>query len=327
MNRLTLLDVAKQQDPDGTLAMIAEVLQQSNAILQDMPMLPSNAPMGHRVTMRSSLPTVAWGKINQGVSRSKSATTQAVDTIGIMVGLSEVDAKIKEIVGEANFSGARLNEDKAFLEAMSQSVAQTILYGNEETDESGFTGLQPRLTTAATAITGSYVKKHHSSPSGSDYTSIYIVDWGERGCHGVYPKNSSAGLKQDDMGKQRVLDADSNAFTAYVKEYTWMIGLSVADPRHVARLANIDISQALSDTSTMLMDSLVEIMNGMASRTGLQRVMYTRREILTALWKQVMNKGNMALTVQEYLNEPTLHVWGVPIRALDQMSAAESAIS
>ena len=71
MDRLTLLDIARQSDPQGAAARIAKVLTQVNPILQEIPWLPSNAPLGNRVTVEVSLPSVAWGKINKGISHSK----------------------------------------------------------------------------------------------------------------------------------------------------------------------------------------------------------------------------------------------------------------
>ena len=326
-NRLTLLDIARREDPDGRIANIVEVLDQTNPVLQDAPAYPSNARMGNRVTLRSTLPSVAWARVNAGYVRSKGSTRQVVDTIGLLTGLSEVDSKLKKIVGEGNFNAARWSEDQSFLEAMSQEVAGTLLYGNEATEEVAFTGLAPRMASSATAITGSQVRIHHASPSGSDYTSMYVVDWGERGAHLIYPKESMAGIDARDLGEQRVTDPESNPMMAHVMAYDWLVGLTVKDPRHIARLANIDVSQALSDTSTLLVNSLVRLLNGMPPKNGMNRVIYCARDILSALELQVMSKSNVWLSIGEYLGEKTLMFRGNPIRVVDQMSITESAIS
>jgi hypothetical protein len=307
-------------------AKIVEVLHQSNPMLQDAPAIPSNAPMGNRVTRRSTLPTVAWRKINEGATRSKGTTTQAVDTIGMLSGLSEVDAGLKEIHGD-NFNAVRFGEDQAYLEAMAQEVAQTLIYGDEASEESAFTGLQPRLETLATAITGSQVVAHHSSPSGSDYSSLYVVDWHENYCSLIYPKSSQAGVKTKDLGEQRVNDKDGNPFTAYVTEYIWLVGLTVKDPRHIARLCNIDVSQALVDESTLLVNSLLRIMNRMPAKNGANRVIYCSRNIVSALELQIQSKANVLFSWGEYLGEKTLHFKGAPFRPCDQMSEAESLVS
>ena len=61
-DRLTLYDFHKSQDPDGSAAQIVEVLAQENPAIEDAPIYPSNAEVGHRVTIQRSLPTIATAK-------------------------------------------------------------------------------------------------------------------------------------------------------------------------------------------------------------------------------------------------------------------------
>ena len=330
LDRMNLLDVALRTDPDGKAATIIEVLSQSNPILQDAPAYPSNAQMGNRVTIRAALPTVGYRKINQGSVRSKSGARQKIDTIGFLDGRCEVDVRERKILGEAGFNAQRIGENKAFIEAMSQKAAYTMIYGNELLYEAAFTGLQPRLETAATAITGSQVAKHHSSPSGSDYTSIYVVDWGEDFVHLIYPRDGGGavvGLDVRDLGEQSVLDVDSNPFQALVTVYEWMLGLTVKDPRRIGRIANIDVSQALTDTSTLLKTTISGVLTGMPPKNGANRVLYCSRNIYQALENQVESKANVMFGYEDYLGEKILHVRGNPIRIVDQISEAESTIT
>jgi hypothetical protein len=331
-DRFTLLDIAKQTDPNGKPARVIEVWNQTNAIIQDAPAYPSNAPMGNRVTIRSSLPTVGFAKVNQGVIRSKSSTEQKVDTIGLIAALSEVDAKIQKIVGAANFDAARWKEDKAFLEAISQLAALTAFYGDERVAESSFTGLATRMPSLATALTGSQVWSY-STVSGGDGTSIYVVDWGEDTCHLIFPPATIAGVDSRDKGELRVTDVDGNPMMAFVNAYDWMIGLSVEDPRHIGRLANIDISDAQTDTAfklavgTASTGGLIDLLTAMPDPGSAQRVMYTHQRIFAAFYKQAINKSNAALTIRDYMGKPTPYFWDVPIRRCDQISGAESTVS
>ena len=73
-NALTLADWAKRLDPDGKVPKIVELLSQTNEILADMLFVEGNLPTGHRTTVRTGLPTVAWRLLNQGVQPSKSTT-------------------------------------------------------------------------------------------------------------------------------------------------------------------------------------------------------------------------------------------------------------
>ena len=82
-NALTLIDWAKRLDPDGKVPVIAELLSQSNEILEDFVLVEGNLPTGHRVTIRTGLPTVYWRQLNQGVPTSKSTTAQVDEGIGM----------------------------------------------------------------------------------------------------------------------------------------------------------------------------------------------------------------------------------------------------
>jgi hypothetical protein len=62
---LTLADWAKRIDPDGRVPVVAELLSQSNEILEDAVFMEGNLPTGHRVVIRTGLPQVYWRALNQ----------------------------------------------------------------------------------------------------------------------------------------------------------------------------------------------------------------------------------------------------------------------
>ena len=136
---LTLADWAKRLDPEGRIPVIAELLSQSNEILEDGLFKEGNMPTGERVTIRTGLPSVYWRAINQGVPSSKSTTATVDEACGMLEAYSRVDVDLAELNG--NSSAFRLSEDVAFLEAMNQTMASTMFYGNPATDPKQFLGL------------------------------------------------------------------------------------------------------------------------------------------------------------------------------------------
>ena len=68
----TLLDVSRSLAPDGSIAQVAEVLQETNEILDDIPFLEGNLPTGHQSNIRTSLPTPSFRLLNAGVVPAKS---------------------------------------------------------------------------------------------------------------------------------------------------------------------------------------------------------------------------------------------------------------
>ena len=143
-SNLTLADWAKRSDPDGRIPIIAELLSQSNEILEDCVFKEGNLPTGERVVVRTGLPAVYWRALNQGIPSSKSTTAQVDEAAGILEARSEVDKDLAMLNG--NTAQFRLSEDTAFLEAMNQTQATTLFYGNPAVDPKTFLGLAPRYS-------------------------------------------------------------------------------------------------------------------------------------------------------------------------------------
>ena len=136
-----LQDVASRTK-DGKIQRIAEILNETNEILDDALYIEANNTTGHQTTVRSGLPTPTWRQLYQGVQPTKSKTVKVMDTIGMLEAYSEVDVELANL--NNNSQEFRMSEDKAFLEGMSQEMANTLIYGNTKTDPEKFMGLAPR---------------------------------------------------------------------------------------------------------------------------------------------------------------------------------------
>src|SRR3546814_18386582 len=140
---LTLMDLAKRQDPDGSVSAIAELLSQDNEILEDMPYVEGNLTTGHRATIRTVLPTATWRKLNAGIPTSKSRTNQVDATCGMLEARGAVDKELARLNG--NPASFRASENIAFLEPMNVTMAETTSYGTATTTGS-FVGLSGPYT-------------------------------------------------------------------------------------------------------------------------------------------------------------------------------------
>lgn len=333
-SRTTLLDYAKMMDPDGKPAVVIEILDQVLAMLQDAPAYPANAPFGNRTTLRASLPTVQFAKINKGTKRSKGTWEQRNDPIGIIDGLSEVDTRMRKVIGQDAFNAERFRQDKGFIQAFAQLAGLTLVYGNTATDEASFDGVAPRMASlnAGANRAASQVWSMAAGGQavvGGDGTSMFIYDWGEEGASLIFPPNTVAGVQAEDQGDVRVTDKNGDPFMAAATYYSWWVGLRIADPRHIGRVSNIDISDAnlAAPLQGSLLMTLIDVLTEMPDPMGMNRVIYAPSRIHAAYWKQAINKANAALTIQDYLGKPTLHAWGYPMRRHDQISLSEGTVT
>jgi len=322
-NALTLADWAKRLDPDGKVSSIVELLSQTNEILSDMLFVEGNLPTGHRTTVRTGLPTVAWRLLNQGVQPSKSTTAQIDEACGMMEAWSEVDVELAKLNG--NVAAFRLSEAQAFIEAMNQEMASTLFYGNSGTAPEEFTGLSARYSSLSAANGQNIVS---AGGSQSDNSSIYLICWGSQTVHGIFPKGSKAGLDHKDHGEVTVETSAGIAGTrmrAFQDQWTWKCGVALRDWRYVVRIANIDISSDNADYIDLMTKAYHRIpAMGMGkcafymNRTIRQRLDLLRRADITT---------GGGLNYENVDGKYVPHFRGIPIRVCDALLETEATVS
>lgn len=241
----TLIDIAKSFDPQGKVAVVAELLNQSNEIIQYMNFIEGNLPTGHKGVVRAGLPTVTLRRFYKGVAPSQSGRDTIEDVCAMLEGRNEIDKALADLNGNA--AAFRLSEGLAFMESMNQQFAQQIVYGNTATNKDGVLGLTPRYNSLA-ATSGANII--NAGGAGADNTSVWLVVWGENTVTGIYPKGSKAGLTQEDLGVIDAFDGVQNRFRAYAELYQWNFGLHVKDWRYAVRIANIDVSDLVGQAGT-----------------------------------------------------------------------------
>ncbi|NBW19640.1 MAG: hypothetical protein EBR82_67870 [Caulobacteraceae bacterium] len=333
---LTLADWAKRTDPEGRVPVIAELLSQTNEILEDAVFKEGNLPTGERVVIRTGLPTVYWRALNQGIPNSKSTTAQVDEACGILEARSEVDKDLAMLNG--NTAQFRLSEDVAFLEAMNQTMATTMFYGNPATDPKQFLGLASRYSSTSAGNGANVIK---AGGAGSDNTSIFLVVWGDQTVYCPFPKGSAAGLLHEDLGEQTVYNSDNTRLQAYATRYQWKSGLVVKDWRYVVRICNIDASDISATTGASSQaatssNAVIRLMNkalNLIPNLNMGRpVFYMNRTVYNGLALQAMEKSVNVLAVQQGLSQfgtPTnwLSYLGVPVRKCDALTVSEGLVS
>ena len=312
---LTYTDWAKRYN-DGRISVIVELLSQTNEILDDMRWVEGNLPTGPRTSVRTGLPQGTWRQLNYGVQPTKSTTTQITDACGMLETYSEIDKALADLNG--NSAEFRLSEDKAFLEGLSQQLAQTLFYGNTATAPEKFMGLTPRFNTVSgsAAIAQNVID---AGGTGADNTSIWLVVWGDLTVHGIFPKGSKAGLQMRDLGEQTLTDINGNRFQGYRTHYKWDAGLTVRDWRYAVRIANIDVSDLSAPTPPDLTKFMIKATHKVPSLKTGQPVFYMNRTGRQWLDIQAATKDNVMLKISEFEGRPVREFLGIPIRTCDQI--------
>ena len=325
--RPTLIDVARVLDPNGKIDTVANLLQRTNEILDDIPMVEGNLPTGHLFTKQTSKPTPVFRLLNEGVVPQKSTTGQVTETCAMMENRNQVDKDVAELNG--NTVAFRASQDKPMIEGFSDLLGYTMFNGDVSVDPEKFNGFTSRyFSLGTTYLTSSQVID--AGGTGSDNTSIYLVGWSPETVFCIYPKGSKAGLQYEDLGLKDVITSTTTGavLRAYSSWMQWKVGLCVRDYRYVVRICNIDYSalQTASDgtdTSANLLKYMSVALDLMPTGGSVQKAFYMNNTTRSYLRVKMMDKGNMwlsqnDLTTDQGINRMgQLKFMGVPCRRVD----------
>lgn len=334
---LNLVDFARSLDPNGNTADIVELLSQTNDVIDDVKWVEGNLPTGHLTTMRTGLPSSTWRKLNQGIPNSKSTKVQVTETCGMLTQRGQIDKKIAQFSGDPG--KFRLTENKAHLEAMNQDFVKTLFYGDHTANPEQFLGLSGRYTTVNPSTAANAANVINGNGSGSGMTSIWLIGWGEHSVHGIFPKGTKAGLTHTPImdatgdGCSEARDSSGNSFRAFVDEFEWDCGIALKDWRYVVRIANIDISNLVAESSAAnLIKLMSRAIDCLPSLDGVTPAFYANRTIFSQLRVQALNASQNALSVESALNQfgksrKQLMFQEIPIRKVDQLLKTETSLS
>jgi len=340
----TMVDVANRLDPEGNIPTIAEMLSQCNDMTDDLPMVEANERTGHEFIFRTSIPTGSWVSYYQGTPYGKSTTAKSRVGIGTLRDYSQVDRLLAEDSGDPE--KFRMSEDMAFLEGMSQTIAETYVYGNTVSLPTQFMGLAPFYNTVSTNTAQNAANVIDGGGTGSSNTSLWLIGWSPETIFGIYPRQSKAGLFSEDKGTVTPgFDSVGNRFEAYTILFEQRAGLCPKDWRYGVRLANLDTTSAglagsnapdlfaLMDQMLLLFPKLTKTTSGitksdapMDSTSGVRSVFYCDRTLRHWMNVQAIRNRNVLLSMNDYDGRVVDSYRGIPIKIVDQIVNTESRV-
>jgi hypothetical protein len=317
-----LANVASRLDPDGSAAMVANVLSEKNPILDDIPFVEGNLQTGHRITQAANaLPSASWRLLNQGIAATKAYTQQFDESCGILEDESKIDERVAELNGGAEY---RDSEDMLKLEGMAQQFATSVFYESTSSNPERIHGLSPRYSATSGITAADYVSI--GTNADSDCHSIWLITWAPRKLYGIYPKGTKAGLERNDKGLQRVQDdaTSLNSLWAWITQFVWRVGIAVEDYRYACRFQWDPSDSAMGDTNFGIVLNMIDMLNQIFEPDG--AMFYMNRTSKTQLDQQLANADGNYLTYESKGGRLLPHFLGVPIRVTDAL-VAETAVS
>ena len=315
---LTMAETAKRSNNDR-LVEIAELMNEKNEMLDDLQFIEASNVTTHRTTQRTGLARGDWRMYNQGVGNAVTSTRQIDEDVATLAIYSEVDRQLAQQSG--NPSAFRQQEDTGITEGLSQQMAETMIYGDRKTNPAMFTGL------AARRPEWSHPQVYDVGGTGSDLTSIYLVQHGTRKFHGIYPKgNPRVGIDVRDHGEQTATDENGMKLQVYRTEFMWSVGIVERDPEAIVRLVNVPTDVGTDyDQMKKWEYALIEALNHMPDR-GRGAVIYGNKDILTQADIKAMDKGNVQYSSTEIFGREVTTFRGTPMRLVEQILSTEDQV-
>lgn len=337
---LTLADIQKQLDPNGMVANFADLLAQSNPILDDIPWVPSNLPTAHRSTINVGLPTTSLRRVNEGVAATKATFSQIEDGMSLLNSWSHTDAKLLELSGDP--AAIRFNQSRAFIESMGQKATELIFYGDEASDDKEFNGF--RLRSAYSTLANDNVFDAGDT-NANVQSSIWLIGWAPDKIFGIYPQHTSAGLAHRDHGlKPWSVSTDaapttigSATLSAFIDEWSWDMGLVVKDWRYAVRIANVSDSdvlnpgstnQGLTAYTTNIMYLMARAMHRIPNLSACNPVFYMPRSLMEGFDVQALARTTANVFATEQVEGKVVTTYrGIPMKVVDQLTYTEPVVT
>lgn len=337
----TYAEWALRMDPTGKAAAMVNLLSQQNGIMEDAYTVECQSGNAFEYTQVVKLPTPSRRVYNQGVVATMAAVAKQTVTCSEYGDWSVFDDSLASLGG--NLNELRATEDSLHLEGMGQLVASDLFYANRATDPTQFTGLANIYSTVNTATSKIANNVIDCGGTGSVNASMWLITWGPKHIHTIFPKGIPAGMFMKDYGLLPKADAAGNEYPAWRTYMKMNIGIAVHDWRFAVRACNIDTSLLFGVSAANLINTMSRMVlkmpvmpagtgpvqtsdDPMRVMMGTRSAFYVNRTVYLALDQQAQNKTNVLLQMQQWDGHTILTYRGIPIRIVDALLNTESRV-
>ena len=237
-NRANLYDVIKFKAPSGGAVECAQVLNERNDLIKDMPAVPSNGGLFHQGLRTASLPSGSLVNVGETWGMSKTERTPFVEALATIRDSWECPTDVLRTEGAEVSQALVQDEDESHIEGNGQSWCNLIIQGSSAPVQNGVDGLMDRAPWNALDSEFCY----NVGGTGSDLRSAWLIQPSVSTFHLIYnPNHPTMGVEFEDKGEVYVKDGSDATKHQWqiVHEYMLQEGICVRDQRAVKRLANV----------------------------------------------------------------------------------------
>jgi hypothetical protein len=288
--KVTLLDLAQETLPGGErFVQVAKILTKAVPPFQDAHWEEANQFTGDIFGRDAYLPNGEMRSINNGIDATSGKTDQLTEPISLYEDRGIVDQELVLIAEKAKPGGGvefRARKDDQHIRGGANWLGDKMLYAERAVaTPNHINGFATRRAT----IAGGNISNNGDASSNA-VTSAYLLGWGpEKVCY-LYPPGGKTNLvKEEDIGKQLVIGANSKQLLAYVTEFYYRYGIRVFDEAYLQRLCNIGTGAA----NHIDINKLIELWHNLPDPDG--SVLYVGKTGLIQLEQEAKTAGEHIL--------------------------------
>lgn len=334
-SQFTLLERAKRSADGKRILPILDVLDKFGVedFVKDVPFLPANQGLKHRIIRTTSRPSSTRRNFYQGVAATQETTQVIWEPVILFEQRSEIDEDEMDTVENPN--ELRRQRDEAKIKGIMDDFVYAIFNDARTSGSEYIDGLAARMNTLSypSHSTTSLPYVWNNGGSGSDLCSIWLVEWGPDAVHGIYPSGTAVrgainGILARNKGKEPIADADDSTakYYCYVSQFKFWLGLAVNNDWKIARIANIERDE--TSAKALNENLIIKALNhGKFNKVNTR--MYVNPYLKTQIDIKAKDKNNVQWDLKNIFGREVPVFWGVPVRKLDEtiLSASESAVS
>jgi hypothetical protein len=296
-------------------------------------MIASNQIMSNIGSRDTYLGSPGTRRFNEGVLPTATHSAPLTDPIALFEDYSEVDYALWKIQNDPN--RWRQNQDRRKIEGFTQKAEDTFWYGNIATDPSQFNGLTTRFNKLQVYPNNDSTWFYNVYDGGATtvLTSIWIIEFGEHKCYGIYPKNLPGGLEFEDLGKVTREDYQSSYINKMHEvlrsHFTWFLGIQIEDERCCQRYSNISTTGTANIFDENILITLKNQLPSMGEDPA--TVIFMNRTIKTQVDIRAVSQKLNTYFVQEPSGDvwgrPVTRFQGIPVMVAERLTSTETQVT
>lgn len=288
-------------------------------------LVPANDGMGDKGELLTTYPEGETHGYNQGW---KTETVQGVPvryTGERRSDSNEIDRDQYMDQPAASREEWRFRRDQAFARGFARAMVRDVFYGDPASDPTKMRGFFNIVTPDNEAFKDRIINA--KGTTANKQTEIALIGWDPSFNYLFKPQyndESTGGFQVNALDEPqrayKTVNGVTRQYWKLITDFRWDLGLAIYDPLTVVRICNIDVTKLSKSSATSgspdLIDLLTQALELLPDQYKGRCAFYCNDTVTSVLRRQINNKANVQLSLDEVAGRRVIAWDGIPIHKL-----------